>query len=85
MKYNTKISLICPVCKGSQFSEEDLMVICSNCKNSFTKEQLEKANEGRINKQITKIYEKQILPDIEKQMKKSLQKAFKGNPYIKIK
>jgi transposase-like protein len=85
MKYDTKISLLCPVCNGSSFSQEGSNEVCANCKSTFTRAQLEKANECRINQQINKIYEKQILPDITKQMKTSLQKAFKGNPYIKIK
>jgi transposase-like protein len=61
------------------------MIVCANCKNTFTREQLDKANEKIIKQQINTIVEKQILPDMAKQLKSNLQKAFKGNPNIKIK
>jgi transposase-like protein len=85
MDYNSKVSLICPVCRGSSFSGTDSMFLCVVCNKTYTRQQLEKANEGRIQKEINNIVEKKILPDVAKQMKTSLQKAFKGNPYIKIK
>jgi len=61
------------------------MFVCLNCKNAYSRDQLEKANNGRIRKQISNVFEKQVLPDISKQIKSSLKKAFQGNPYIKIK
>jgi uncharacterized Zn finger protein (UPF0148 family) len=83
--YDSKITLLCPVCKSSKFGDNGSTFICDNCKGSFTREQLEKANENRINKQIKDVYEKQIFPDLAKKFKSDMQKAFKGNPYIKIK
>jgi len=85
MDYKSKVTLLCPVCNGSSFSETGTVIVCANCQNSFTREQLEKANKGRIQKEINTIVEKQILPNVAKTMKANLQKAFKGNPYIKIK
>jgi transposase-like protein len=85
MDYKSKISLLCPVCKISSFEETGVSYVCSKCNKTFTYSQLEKANEKRINKQIQTVYEKQILPDIAKKINSDLKKAFKGNPYIKIK
>jgi len=85
MDYKSKVTLLCPSCNGSSFEDTGIQLICVKCNRVFSHDQLEKTNEGRINKQIKTVYEKQILPDIEKKLKSSLQKAFKGNPYIKIK
>jgi len=85
MDYTSKVSLVCPYCGGSSFNETGSKFVCIKCNKSFTKNELEKSNGARINKQIQTVYEKQILPDIEKKVKTSLQKAFKGNLNIKIK
>lgn len=85
MDYNSRISLLCPACNGSSFNITDSIFVCANCKNAYSRDQLEKANDGRIRKQINTVFEKQVLSDISKQMKSSLKKAFQGNPYIKVK
>ena len=68
-KYDSKITLLCPACKSSELEIVDSTVFCFNCKGSFTQEQLDEANEDRINKKIMDIYEKEILPDIAKDLK----------------
>ena len=85
MDYTSKISLLCPTCKVSSFKEVGNTYVCSKCSREFTYKQLEKVNEGRINKEITSVYEKQILPDITKKLNENLKKAFKGNSFIKVK
>jgi uncharacterized Zn finger protein (UPF0148 family) len=85
MDYKSKVSLLCPSCGSSSFGETGSKIVCMRCNKTFTRNELEKSNEARINKQIQTVYEKQILPDMAKQLKTNLQKAFKGNPYIKIK
>ena len=85
MHYDMKVRLFCPVCRSSQFSEEGSSIICAHCKNSFTMDQLMKANDGRVNNQFNNLVENQIKPDLEKQIKTYFKKAFEGNPYIKLK
>jgi len=85
MDYKSKVSLLCPICNRSSFNDTGELFVCINCNNSYTRAQLEKANEGRIRKQINNIVEKKILPDFTKQFKSNLQNAFRNNPYIKIK
>jgi len=85
MDYTSKISLVCPSCGSSFFGETGSKFVCMQCNKTFTRNELEKSNEARINKQIRTVYEKQILPDLSKKLKSDLQKAFRGNPYIKIK
>jgi len=41
--YDSKITLLCPVCKSSIFDVIGFTVICENCKSSFTKQQQGKA------------------------------------------
>jgi transposase-like protein len=85
MNINVKISVVCPVCRSSQISQNGGAYICKSCNNTFTRQQIEKANKNSIKRQVDDTFKKQILPEIQKEFKKNLQKAFRGNPYIKIK
>ena len=85
MDYRSKVSLHCPSCNCSSFNTVDSIITCSNCNRTFTRQQLEDANSKRIKQHIDNVVKKEVLPDFNKQLKDNLKKAFRGNPYIKIK
>lgn len=73
------IKLNCPICANNQFefdSElEPTTYKCSDCGKEFTKDELLKANEYKINANIDDVKDEAI-QEIEKQLKKML-KNFK--------
>jgi len=82
--YDRSIELLCPVCGGKTFSFdneiEDGDVTCVECKNVFTREEINAANKENIEVNLNEI-KKEVLGDI----KKDLQSHFKNNKYFRIK
>jgi transposase-like protein len=72
MNINVKVSVVCPVCRSSQISQNGEMYTCESCNNTFTHQQIEKANESSIRRQVDNTFKKEILPQIEKEFKKKL-------------
>lgn len=89
-KYNRTISLNCPTCGGTQFSskegavEDAPIVTCASCGLEITQEDLRTANSENIDEHLKEI-QVQVVQDLQKELKKSLQDAFKGSKFIKIK
>lgn len=85
-KYNRSIPLQCPTCGSNQFehSEEPVLMKCASCGRELTRDELISENGENIQKHVEEIG-KQAAQDLGQQMKKSLQDAFKGNKFIKIK
>ena len=85
-KYNHKISLQCPTCGSTQFehSDESEVVKCASCTRETTKSELIHENSENIHMHTEEI-KQQVVQDIDKQLKSSLQDAFKGNKFIKVK
>ena len=76
---NKIIRLYCPICGNDQFislddaefidSTDSTRFKCSDCKNTFTKEEIIESNEDIINANIEE-FEEDVLRDIEKELKK---------------
>lgn len=89
-----KVSLHCPVCGNTMFSNVDesldntnlaeapgsTLFKCSDCGNVISKDDLIKANEGVINANVEDVKNEAL-----KEFDKELKKLFKGNKNIKIK
>ena len=75
------IELNCPICANNQFefdSElESTTYKCSDCGKEFTKDELLKANEYKINANIDDVKDEAI-QEIEKELKKMLKKLSEG-------
>jgi uncharacterized Zn finger protein (UPF0148 family) len=85
-KYNRSIALHCPTCGGTDFSssDESELVKCVNCNLELTKDDLIGRNQENIQAHTDEL-KSEVLDDVEKQLKKSLSDAFRGNKNIKIK
>ena len=89
-KYNRSISLQCPTCGATQFTqsdqdnEESHLVRCASCGRELTRDELISENSENTSEHATEIA-KQAVEDLGRQLKKSLADAFKGNKFIKIK
>lgn len=88
--YDRNIELLCPTCGGGKFQHgQDLdqavaLVWCVGCNREITKDELIRENAESIHAHLGEI-QKEALGDIAKDLKKSLQKAFKGSNNISIK
>ena len=71
------IKLNCPICANNQFEFDSELkpttYKCSDCGKEFTKDELLKANEYKINANIDDVKDEAI-QEIEKQLKKMLKK-----------
>ncbi|EBF7359499.1 hypothetical protein OFY73_004777 [Salmonella enterica] len=85
-KYNRKITLLCPVCGGSEMEsiENSEIVKCVGCGNEFTNDELIQENGVGIDVHANEVKE-ELTKDIQKQFSDILTKAFKGNKNIRIK
>ncbi|HFT1072041.1 ECs_2282 family putative zinc-binding protein [Klebsiella michiganensis] len=85
-KYNRKITLLCPVCGGSELEciENSEIVKCVGCGNEFTNDELIQENGVGIDAHANEVKE-ELAKDIQKQFSDILAKAFKGNKNIRIK
>lgn len=85
-KYNRKITLLCPVCGGSEMEciENSEIVKCVGCGNELTNDELIQENGVGIDAHANEVKE-ELIKDIQKQFSDKLTKAFKGNKNIRIK
>ncbi len=85
-KYNRKITLLCPVCGGSEMehTEELEDVKCVGCGKEFTNDVLIQENGVSIDAHVNEVKE-ELTKDIQKQFNDILKKAFKGSKNIRIK
>ena len=87
-KYNRTVNLFCPTCGSTQFSQADAnapetgLVTCASCGHEISKVEL--IRENNINEHMKEIGE-QAVEDLQRQLKKSLTNAFKGNKFITFK
>ena len=89
--YSRSIELRCSTCAGTQFEHEEnvesdelVHIRCIGCNRMFSKQELIRENAENIDAHVSEVGE-EILQDFAKDMKKSLQNAFRGNKYIKFK
>lgn len=90
-KYNRDITLLCPICGGTQFEHDDddidaehASFRCVSCGHEMTKDEFVHENSENIDEHVLKIG-KEAVNDLAKEMKKALKNAFSGNKNIKIK
>ncbi len=89
-KYNRTVTLHCPTCGSSNFSQLDeaeleaALVTCASCGREITKAELIRENTENIDEHVKEI-KVQVVEDLQHQLKQSLVDAFKDNEYIKIK
>jgi len=89
-KYDRSVTLLCPTCGSSQFSqsaeneEDSALMKCASCGREITKDELIRENSENIAEHVDEIKE-QVVKDVRSELQKSLAAAFKGNKHIKIK
>ena len=89
-KYSRNISIHCPTCGNTEFefdqeNHDDTSIYrCVSCDRELTKAELLRENEENIHIH-TKEIGNEITKDLAKELKRSLQNAFKGNKNIRIK
>lgn len=89
-KYNRSVSLLCPTCGGSQFSHDDAdapahsLLKCETCGLEISKDDLVRANSENVDEHVKEIG-KEVVEDIEKELRDSLKKAFGGSKNFRIK
>ena len=84
-KHNRSVPLLCSVCGGKDFSstEDNDLVICAACNFELTRDDLISRNQESINMHVAEV-KRDVVKDVEAQLKKSLQDAFRGSKNIKI-
>ena len=89
-KYNRSVTLMCPTCGGTDFQHEDDVaasgapMTCARCGLELTKDDLIKANAENLSINAKEVAEA-AAKDIEKELMKTLKKAFSGNKHISFK
>ncbi len=85
-KHNRSLTLLCPQCKGAQFSGIEAgssgshIVTCASCGHELTREALIQANRPAIQSEMEK-----MKANVIKDVRAEIAKAFGGNKTIKIK
>lgn len=86
-KHSRTILLQCPTCGGASFESEigeDTEVKCVQCGRVIERDELLRENSENIQENLEEM-NSDVGKDIARQMRKTLQDAFKGNKNIKIK
>ena len=89
-KYNREVSLMCATCGGTQFEFSDSIpeaireYECKQCNRVYSKEELYALNRDNLEAHKKEIGE-EVVRDATKELKKSLEKAFRGNKNIRFK
>lgn len=89
-KYSRSITLRCPTCTGSDFAQPDdsegdaTILTCVGCKREISRAELQRENAANIDAHLEEMKE-QIVKDVQVEFKKSLQNAFRGSKFIKVK
>ena len=85
-KYDRSIPMQCPTCGATDFAytEGSELVKCASCGREITRDELMHDNSENVQEHTDEIA-KQAAGDFGKELKRSLQDAFKGSKFIKIK
>ena len=89
-KYNRTLNLLCPTCGSSRFSQanenalETELVTCASCGREIRKAELIRENSENVSEHIKEMGNEAV-KDLQRQLRKSLTNAFKGNQFIKYK
>lgn len=85
-KYDRTIPLTCPTCGATDFAqtEDNKFFTCASCGRKITKDELINENSENIQEHAGEVA-RQAIPDLERELKKTLQNAFKNSKFIKIK
>ncbi|WP_369987624.1 ECs_2282 family putative zinc-binding protein [Pseudomonas xanthosomatis] len=86
-KHSRTIPLHCPTCAGTTFeseSPESYSVTCTGCERVITREDLRRENKENIQAHLGEI-KKDISKAVADDLRKRLQKAFKGSKGFKLK
>lgn len=84
---NVSISLLCPICGNDQFKydeESESPAKCADCGHESSRYELISDNSEQINSGVEEVTD-EVKKQLEEQLFKSLQNAFKGNKNFKIK
>lgn len=84
-KYDRVISLQCPTCGGTEFAsqEPELIRTCIGCGRSLTHDELMQENSENISEHVKEIGA-QLVKDVQKDLRATLQKAFRGSKHWRI-
>uniref|UniRef100_Q0HPD9 Uncharacterized protein n=1 Tax=Shewanella sp. (strain MR-7) TaxID=60481 RepID=Q0HPD9_SHESR len=83
----TQVALLCPICGNELFhgnEDSEGFIACSDCGHECTNDELIADNSELIDEEL-KVSLGKAKKNLEDQMFKSLQRAFKGSKNIKIK
>ena len=86
-KQSRTIHLHCPTCAGTTFeseSSESHSVTCTGCERVISREELRRENEENIQVHLGEI-KKEVSKAMAEDLRKRLQKAFKGSRGFKLK
>lgn len=88
-KYNRSVTLLCPTCGGDQFefegSDETVETAkCASCGREFTRDELIDENGENISEHVKEMGQ-EITKDFAKEMRDTLNRAFRGSKTIKFK
>jgi transposase-like protein len=64
MVIKSKITLLCPSCRSPSIDENGSKFVCLHCNKTFSRHEIERYNQSRIDKEVQALFEKKILPDI---------------------
>ena len=85
-KLNRTVTLHCPTCAGTAFEQEAAdspVVRCDSCGLEITREDLQAANSENISAHVSEL-KRDAFKELDKEIRKRLQAAFRGNKFIKI-
>lgn len=85
--YDRSIKLHCSTCGGSDFEydkQDDGPIRCTSCERVFTRDELIRENGATIEANVDEV-KKEVVDDMQKQLRDSLRKAFSGSKHIKFK
>jgi uncharacterized Zn finger protein (UPF0148 family) len=83
-KYERSIPMCCPTCGATDFSEEGEFCTCAACNLRLTKDELIASNGENIEANVQEV-RRELVADVQRELKKRLQDAFRGSKFIKIK
>lgn len=86
-KYSRSITLHCPTCTGTSFQSESPdspHVTCVGCDRVLGRDELRRENEENFHVHLDEM-KSSVKQDVADEMRKRLQKAFKGNKGFKLK
>ncbi|MCI1037725.1 ECs_2282 family putative zinc-binding protein [Pseudomonas putida] len=86
-KHSRTITLHCPTYTGTSFesdSPDSQHIMCVGCARVLSKDELRRENEENIQTHLDEI-KRSVKQDVADELRKRLQKAFRGNKGFKLK